>query len=97
YDPSTGTTSGLIHGSTMENWERITDFIRSSLPLCSHPFFVPAVLFDQHLKNMEQYRTRIDSNLFQMEREIGYAVPGLLREGLASPEMRLAPRQDQHL
>jgi hypothetical protein len=81
----------------MENWDRITDFVRSSLPLCSHPFLVPAVLFHQHLENTERYRAIIDYNLFQMEREIGYAIPGLLTGKLASPQMRAAPRQDLHL
>jgi hypothetical protein len=81
----------------MENWDRITDFVRSSLPLCSHPFFVPAVLFDQHLRNAENYRARIDDNLFHMEREIGYAIPGRLTEELASPPVRIAPTQDLDL
>ena len=79
YHFPTSSTRAVYHGAEHASWDKLADLVRRNQRLWEHPLLVPTLVFLIHHEKVESYRARVDHLIFQVEKDTGYGVAGLLR------------------
>ncbi|KAF2877115.1 hypothetical protein BDV95DRAFT_138986 [Massariosphaeria phaeospora] len=81
FDGTRRSTRAFFHGQLGDEYERLVSSFQSQKDrsFFTQPMLLPTRLLLNHRLNTERYRSKIDHTLHSTEREIGYAIPGLLQ------------------
>ncbi|KAF2734183.1 hypothetical protein EJ04DRAFT_493933 [Polyplosphaeria fusca] len=86
YNANQKAVTVLYHG--LKDEEAVFAALKTNGPLCFHPMFFLVAVYCLHQAQLSRYRTVVDGNIYQLEEEIGYAVPGRLERRDQKPVQR---------